>query len=86
MATIEASPLMAEVLTFLSTAPSAEDILAFEASESLNDRMGELLDKSREGELTADEREELAEYLRMDHFVGMLKIKTAQRLNATKAN
>jgi hypothetical protein len=79
MATMEASPLMAEVLTFLSAAPSAEEILAFEASDELNNRLGALLDKNREGELAAEEKAELAEYLRMDHFVGMLKIKTAQR-------
>jgi hypothetical protein len=80
MATLEASPLMAEVLTFLSSAPSAQQILAFEASENVNERLHMLLDKNRESSLTPEERAELDEYLRMDHFVGMLKIKTAQRL------
>jgi hypothetical protein len=73
---------MDEVLNFLAEAPTAEQILAFKPSESLAQRSEYLFERNRNGRLTAEEKDELDEFLRLNHFVNMLKICTRQKVNA----
>ena len=72
--------LFAEITDFLSSAPSAEQILAFQPSEALTERLHDLLDKNNSGEISQTEREELEEFSRLNHFMRMLKGKTRLRL------
>jgi hypothetical protein len=73
-------PLFDEVINFLSSGPSANEIIAFQPSEALKQRSHELLERNQQGALTAEERAELDELLRMNHFVNMLKIRARQKL------
>ncbi len=68
-----------EVLDFLASAPSTEEILAFQPSKTMKERSHYLLDRNRKDILTSDERAELDEFLRMNHFVNMLKIRIRQK-------
>ncbi len=72
---------MDEVLNFLAEAPTAEQILAFKPSEALTQRSEYLFDRNRNVQLTAEEKSELDEFLRLNHFVNMLKIRTRQSMN-----
>lgn len=64
-----------EVLAFLLTSPTPHEITAFRASEAAQSRLRYLLDASRAGTLTLQERAELDEASQMNHFVILLKAK-----------
>lgn len=71
-----------EVLEFLISAPTPEQIIAFRPPEATQARLRYLLDTNRAGTLTAEEQMELDEYSRVEHFVRMLKIKAHEKLIA----
>jgi hypothetical protein len=74
------SPLLDEVLEFLSGAPSPDEIVAFRPSAAMQTRVSELLDKNQAGTLSADEVVELDEYERLNHFMRLLKARTRQKM------
>lgn len=69
-----------EIIDFLASAPSAEAIIAYQPPEQLQARMHDLMQKNREGKLTADEESELDEFLRMNRFMSRLQAKTKLQL------
>ena len=71
--------LFDEILDFLASAPTQEQIIAFRPSDRLQSRASDLLDKNRSGNLTPDERVELDEFQRMNHFMTMLKARARQK-------
>lgn len=52
---------------------SPEAILAFRVSEADQERADELTERNKEGRLTPDEVQELAEMIEFDEFVSLLK-------------
>lgn len=72
--------LYADVLDFLTTTPTPEQIIEFQPSESLKQRMSELLELNRHDRLGTQERQELDEFLRLNHFMSMLKLHARQKL------
>lgn len=81
MATQQAQvSLLDEVLEFLASTPTPEQIIALRPSEGVRQRISYLLEQNRNGTLTADEKAELDEYLRIDHFVTLLKARARQKL------
>jgi len=82
----EASPPANEVyryiLTFLATAPSPEEVLAFALTSAMQDRASTLLAKQRADQLTPMEIAELDEYAHIDNLVTLLK---ARALRSVKA-
>lgn len=69
-----------EVLSFLLTAPSPQQIIDFHASQDAQARLHHLLDANRDGTLSETESAELAEASQMNHFVILLKAKAHQKL------
>ena len=80
MAAVQFSTLFDEVLEFLASSPTAEQIIAFQPSETLQERAHYLLEQNRNDALSAEERLELDEFTRMNHFMNMLRIKARQKL------
>jgi hypothetical protein len=80
MATFRNDTLFDEVLDFLSSTPTLEQIVAFSPSDTLQARVRELLDRNRNEALTAEEQQELDEFQRMNHFMSMLKIRSRKKL------
>jgi hypothetical protein len=70
--------LFSEIIDFLASTPTPEDIIAFKPSERLEQRLSILLEKNRHDTLGAEERRELDEFLRMNHFMNMLKIRARE--------
>jgi hypothetical protein len=62
-----------EILEFLTSAPTPEQIVGFQPSELTQERVRYLLDASRNGTLTAEEHTEMNELGRIEHFMRMLK-------------
>ena len=67
-------PVWAELIDLLTSTPTPEAILAFQPSDRLEQRLSALLERNQQTILTAEERVELDEFLRMNHFINMLKI------------
>jgi hypothetical protein len=59
----------AEVLDFLITRPTPEEIVAFKVSAEAQERLRTLLDKNREGTLTEIEAAELDLYEQLEHMM-----------------
>ncbi|PSN10499.1 hypothetical protein C7293_27845 [filamentous cyanobacterium CCT1] len=62
-----------EVLDFLVTRPTPQDIIAFKVSLEAQDRLSSLLDKNREGILTEAEVAELDVYEQLEHLMILMK-------------
>src|SRR5436190_1598354 len=66
-----------DVLEKLASLPSLEDVLALEASPELQERIGGLLEKSKNGGLSPDEQREWEQYEYTEHLVCLAKAKAA---------
>lgn len=62
-----------EILDFLISGPTPEQILAFKSSPSVQARLETLLDKNREENLSEDETLELDMYQELHHVFILLK-------------
>ncbi len=71
-----------EVLSFLLSAPTPEDVIAFHASETAQMRLRYLLDANRNGTLSDMERAELEEASQIDHMMILLKAKAHKALQS----
>lgn len=67
------SPVYTEVLDFLASGPTPDQIASFKISHSLQERVEELLDKNREEGLDENEAAELNTYLKLNHLMILLK-------------
>ena len=77
-----ASSLVAEVVNFLATGPDPESIVAFHPSAAGAERARELLNRNREGSLTAVERAELDEMALLDQFMTLVKARAFEESKA----
>lgn len=82
MATTDDAAVYDELLDLLAEGANADRVLAFRLSDAKQDRLDTLLDKNREGTLTAAETTELDAYERFEHVVRLLKIRVLQKLRA----
>jgi hypothetical protein len=80
MAFVAAEDLFDEVLDFLASSPTAEQLVNYQPPAALQQRLSELLQKNRSFRLTEAEDEELQEFLRMNRFMSRLKLKARLRL------
>ena len=69
-----------EVMAFLLSSPTPEQIIEFKVSESAQQRLRYLLDGNRNGTLTPDEIEELDVATNVNHF--MMRLKAEAHLKA----
>ena len=67
--------LLDDILDFLASTPTPEQIITFEPSDTLKQRLSYLLEQNRRDVLSADERAELDEFLRVNHFVNYYRLK-----------
>lgn len=74
-----------ELIEFLVGQPSLTEIADFRLSEQASDRFYELVDASRERDLTSDERDELDALMRLDHLARLLKIEAVGRFEQRDA-
>lgn len=68
-----ASAAVSELIGFLSTNPTPEDVLNFHVSEEAQVRLRRLLALNSEGLLSEEEQAELDELAQLEHVMVMLK-------------
>jgi hypothetical protein len=67
-----------EVINFITSFPKPEDVLAYKAPDSIQNRVEDLVYKKKTTFLNDDEVEELNKFLLLEHMVRMAK-KNAKR-------
>jgi hypothetical protein len=75
------SAIFDEILEFIVSTPTLEEMLDFRPSQDANQRIEMLLEHNRNGTLSEAERVELDEFMEAEHFVRMLKIKAQKKLD-----
>jgi predicted DNA-binding protein len=70
-----------EVLDFLVTRPTPQNIVAFKVSPEAQERLSSLLDKNREGILTDSEVAELDVYEQLEHLMILMKARAIASVN-----
>lgn len=71
---------LSSVLETLARLPAPEEVLALRPSPAVQARLEELLQKSRGGELTPDERQEWDRYQYVEHLVRLAKAQAVLKL------
>jgi hypothetical protein len=72
----------AEILEFLASLPTPEEILALRPSETLQNRVSALLEKNRTEGLSLDEEREWEQYQYLEHLVRLAKAKAHIKLKS----
>ena len=62
-----------EVADFLAARPSPEEVIAYRPSQAVEDRFAELLEASRNGQLTPNDEGELSEFRQTEILVRLIK-------------
>jgi hypothetical protein len=75
-----------EILDFLISQPTSEQIIGFKVSEASQSRLQTLLQKNREAVLTPAESAELDLYEQLDILMGLLKVRAYTTLNTAPQN
>ena len=75
MVTLAPPPLYDEIVELLASHADAERLRNFRLSPERQGRLDALLERNREGTLTADEIAELSAFERFEHVVRLLKIR-----------
>lgn len=68
-----------DVLDFLLSGPTPEEVIALRPSPAAQERVRFLLDGNRNATLTDAERAELDAYQQLEHFVRRLKIRAREK-------
>ena len=67
-----------EIIELFASGPSPEAILSFKPSEESQARVRDLLQKSRDGTLSQEERDELEQFSHVEHFMRLVKARARQ--------
>jgi len=68
------------VTDFLATAPSREELIDYRLPDAFQERAHFLLDKNRGEGLTPAERQEMEEFIQIDHLMTLIKAKARRGL------
>lgn len=73
-----------EIIDFIAAGTTPEAVVAFRPSDSVQQRVTELVERSKEGSISAEEQSELEDYLQLEHIMIMAKARARQRANRGK--
>jgi hypothetical protein len=82
MATLDTHAMYEELLDLLADSADVQRVLAFRLSSLQQERLDILLEKNREGTLTAEETTELDTFERFEHLVHLLKARVLRKQGA----
>ncbi len=71
-----------EIVDFLTSCPTPEDVISFKPSTKAQNRVSELLAKKQEERLSEPEQQELEQFLLIEHMMRLAKARARKRLAA----
>jgi len=75
-------PFYEDVLEFLASGPSTQQMVDYRPSAVAQERFSALLEANRQRALSPSEEDELAHYVQMDRMLSLLKAKSYKRMAA----
>lgn len=70
-----------EVIEFIADEISPDNLIAFQPSPDVKERVAELIDKEKASGLTLEEKSELDHYLQLEHIMRLLKARAHRRVS-----
>jgi hypothetical protein len=70
-----------EVINFIASGSKPNDVVAFRPSEAARDRVRELIEREKTGELSPEEKSELDHYMQLEHIMRLAKARAQQLLS-----
>jgi hypothetical protein len=76
--TMSAAKSYDEIIDFIAAGTTPEAVVAFRPSDSVQQRVAELVERSTDGSISSDEQSELEDYLQLEHIMIMAKARARQ--------
>lgn len=73
-------PIYLELVDFIASGTTAEEVANFHPSQEAQERVGELVEREQESRLTAEESAELGHFFELEHILRMAKARARQIL------
>jgi hypothetical protein len=71
-----------EIVNFIAAGTSPASVVSFQPSEEVKNRVGELIAREKESELSAEEVTELNLYIQLEHIMRLAKARARQMMVA----
>ena len=69
-----------EIVEFIAAGANPQNLISFRASEAACERVWNLIDRERSGEISPEEASELGHYLQLEHIMRMAKVRARRYL------
>lgn len=73
-----------EIIDFIAAGTTPEAVVAFHPSDSVQRRVAELVQRSKDASISAEEQSELEDYLQLEHIMIMAKARARQHTHLDK--
>ena len=73
-----------EIIDFIAAGTTPETVVAFHPSDSVQQRVTELIERSEDGSISTEEQSELDDYLQLEHIMIMAKARARQYTQLAK--
>lgn len=71
-----------EIIDFIAAGTTPQSVINFRLSEAAQERLEDLVDKHKTGELTPDEKRELDHFLTLEHIMRLAKARAYTYISA----
>src|SRR5580700_8222982 len=75
-----------EIIDFFAAGTTPEAVVAFRPSDSVQQRVAELVERSENGSISSEEQSELEDYLQLEHIMIMAKARARQHTQLGKGD
>ena len=82
--TMSAAKPFEEIIDFIAAGTTPEAVLAFRPSDAVQRRGAELVERSKDGSISAEEQSELEDTLQLEHIMIMAKARARQHTHLGK--
>lgn len=79
---MQMTPVYLEVVDFIAAGPTADRIAAYHPSDAAQERVWELIERKKGGELLPQEEFELENYFQLEHFMRLIKARARRYASA----
>ena len=73
-----------EIIDFIAAGTTPEAVVAFRPSEGVQQRVAELVERSKDDSISSEEQSELEGYLQLEHIMIMAKARARQHTQLGK--
>ena len=67
-----------EIIDFIAAGTTPERVVAFSPSQGVQQRVADLVQRSKDGSISAEDQSELEDYLQLEHIMIMAKARARQ--------